>query len=138
LPLDQVDQAVDQAPVSLVHSAADLVHPAAGVDHAPPPSSEPKTSSSRGVLSDARDAAPRDPPPLDPALESAIRGALPPGATPSPADLERWRDAFEERAAVLEVDGGLNRAEAERQAFEFVVSRVRRDAAAADGDPPHA
>ena len=40
-------------------------------------------------------------------------------AQPSRIDSDDAREAFEERAAILEFDGGLNRAEAERRAREL-------------------
>ncbi|MDI6450227.1 hypothetical protein [Anaerobaca lacustris] len=44
-----------------------------------------------------------------------------------PADLPMdWRIDWEERAAILEYDGGLNREEADRQALDEIVDRLRR------------
>jgi hypothetical protein len=51
------------------------------------------------------------------------------GAQPLPSDWRRWldalpedlRDAYEERAALIEYDGGEKRATAERRAFECVL-----------------
>ncbi|MBM4118758.1 hypothetical protein FJ251_13695 [bacterium] len=66
---------------------------------------------------------------------SAVRPGVPcPEAEPSfgstgsaaragPPDAECLREEFEERAAILEFDGGLNRAEAERLAWELVLTR---------------
>ncbi len=46
--------------------------------------------------------------------------------TGSVADLPfEWRVEFEERAAILEYDGGLAREEAERRAFAEVLRRIR-------------
>lgn len=36
-----------------------------------------------------------------------------------------WRDLYEERAAILEFDGGVLRAEAERVAQEFVAQQKK-------------
>jgi hypothetical protein len=35
-----------------------------------------------------------------------------------------WRIEFEERAAILEYDGGLTRDDADRQAFEEILERM--------------
>ena len=47
---------------------------------------------------------------------------------PAPSDLYRlfmdWRIEFEERAAILEYDGGLSREEAESQAFDEIRKRI--------------
>jgi len=40
-------------------------------------------------------------------------------------DAEALRDAFEERAAIMEYDGGLSRDEAERAAWMLVMTRRR-------------
>jgi hypothetical protein len=37
-----------------------------------------------------------------------------------------WRYDFEERAAILEYDGGLSRAEADRQALREIAERIDR------------
>jgi hypothetical protein len=42
------------------------------------------------------------------------------------SDIEADREAFEERAAIMEFDGGLTRAEAERLARLDVSARYRR------------
>ena len=45
---------------------------------------------------------------------------------PAPADKsETLRDEFEERAAIMEFDGGLTREEAEREAWALVINRRR-------------
>ena len=46
---------------------------------------------------------------------------------PEPSDgvLDAWREAWEERAAIMEFDGGMGRRDAERLAMEC----VRREAA---------
>lgn len=45
----------------------------------------------------------------------------------SPADLPMdWRIEFEERAAILEYDGGLSRDEADEQALHEIVERLKR------------
>lgn len=38
---------------------------------------------------------------------------------------EDWKEAFEERAAIMEYDGGLSREEAERRAREIVGAQYR-------------
>jgi len=44
----------------------------------------------------------------------------------SPGDLSiDWRIEFEERAAILEYDGGLSRGEADRRAFEEILRRLK-------------
>ncbi|MFC1633652.1 hypothetical protein ACFL5Z_02315 [Planctomycetota bacterium] len=44
-----------------------------------------------------------------------------------PADLPiEWRIEYEERAAILQYDGGLNREEADRQAFVEIVRRLKK------------
>ncbi len=48
-----------------------------------------------------------------------LRQALEP-RRPAPAALDAWYEAFEERAAILEYDGGLSREDAERKALELV------------------
>ena len=40
-------------------------------------------------------------------------------------DAEALREAFEERAAIIEYDGGLSRSEAERAAWVLVMTRRR-------------
>ena len=46
-----------------------------------------------------------------------------------PSDLDRWpmdwRIEYEERAAILEYDGGLSRAEADRQALREIQERMK-------------
>ena len=39
---------------------------------------------------------------------------------------ERWREWYEERAAILEYDGGLTRAEADSQALREIAERIDR------------
>ena len=49
------------------------------------------------------------------------------GVIISPGDLPMdWRIEFEERAAILEYDGGLAREEAEAQALQEIKARLRR------------
>ncbi len=38
-----------------------------------------------------------------------------------------WRIEYEERAAILEYDGGLTREEAERQALREITERIKTD-----------
>ena len=46
----------------------------------------------------------------------------------SPHDLPMdWRVEYEERAAILEYDGGLSRTEADSQALREIVERLDRD-----------
>ena len=45
----------------------------------------------------------------------------------SPSDLPMdWRIEFEERAAILEYDGGLSRNNADRQALTEILERIKR------------
>ena len=45
----------------------------------------------------------------------------------SPSDLPiNWRIDFEERAAILEYDGGLSREDADKQALEEIIERLKR------------
>ncbi len=45
----------------------------------------------------------------------------------TPADLSMdWRIEYEERAAILEYDGGLSRDEADRQALREISERMKR------------
>ncbi len=37
-----------------------------------------------------------------------------------------WRIEFEERAAIMQIDGGLSRDEADRRAFSEILERIRR------------
>lgn len=46
-----------------------------------------------------------------------------PGRNPRPALTEDEREAFEERAAILEYDAGMTRDQAERLALEAVIRR---------------
>lgn len=64
---------------------------------------------SRKLHVDPKTPAPAGPGPRTPAT---IAAAWP----------ERWREAWEERAAVMEYDGGLARADAERRALVSVVN----------------
>lgn len=49
------------------------------------------------------------------------------GVISSPRDLSiDWRIEFEERAAILEYDGGLSRNEADRRAFKEILERIKR------------
>jgi hypothetical protein len=52
-----------------------------------------------------------------------LRGDLPAAVADWPAD---WREVFEERAAIMEYDGGLPRPEAEARAEELVREAHRR------------
>jgi hypothetical protein len=49
------------------------------------------------------------------------------GSTPSVhlLELESVREAYEERAAIMEFDGGLSRDDAEREAWALVSKRYR-------------
>ncbi len=45
----------------------------------------------------------------------------------SPGDLPvDWRIEFEERAAILEYDGGLSREDADKQALQEILERLKR------------
>ncbi len=70
------------------------------------------------VLEDAREAVP-----LSHALETGTVGQAVAGSAPrrSTWDAEDWQAHFDERAGIVEHDGGLSRADAERQAFECCV-----------------
>lgn len=64
-------------------------------------------------------------------VESAVVTAVADGEVntviSSPDDLSiNWRIDFEERAAILEYDGGLSREDADRQAFEEILERLKR------------
>ncbi len=37
-----------------------------------------------------------------------------------------WRIEFEERAAIMQYDGGLSREEADRRAFSEILERIKR------------
>ena len=37
-----------------------------------------------------------------------------------------WRIEFEERAAIMQIDGGLSRDEADRRAFKEILERIKR------------
>ena len=47
-------------------------------------------------------------------------------AVPHGIDPEEWREAIEERAAILEFDGGLSRQRAEREAWQYCINEFRR------------
>ena len=47
-------------------------------------------------------------------------------AVPHGVDPEEWLEAVEERAAILEFDGGLNRQRAEREAWKYCLAEFRR------------
>lgn len=65
----------------------------------------------------------REPVPLSHALETGTVGQAVVGSAPrrSTWDAEDWQAHFDERAGIAEHDGGLPRADAERQAFECCV-----------------
>ena len=42
-------------------------------------------------------------------------------------DDEYWQELYEERAGIIEYDGGLSRAEAERCSHEFVQQRMKEE-----------
>lgn len=49
-----------------------------------------------------------------------------PPAVTGPEDLPiEWRVEYEERAAILEYDGGLNRDEADAQALQEIMERLK-------------
>jgi len=56
-------------------------------------------------------------------LLALLRGELPAAQADWP---EEWRERFEERAAIMEYDGGLPRPEAERRAEVLVREAYRR------------
>ena len=60
-------------------------------------------------------------PPLGPEPPASIGS----NGSVSPEDLAALRDDFEERAAIMEFDGGLSREEAERVAWAFVYRQGR-------------
>jgi hypothetical protein len=51
-----------------------------------------------------------------------------PGTPPYVRTKEDWRDMYEERAAIMEFDGGLSRADAEHAANEFIQQQMKEDA----------
>lgn len=56
---------------------------------------------------------------------------LDPADIEGPADLPmEWRIEWEERAAILEYDGGVNRDDAERQALQEIAERLQHDSGA--------
>ncbi|MHC4346600.1 MAG: hypothetical protein ACYSUP_18180 [Planctomycetota bacterium] len=59
-------------------------------------------------------------------VESAVTADI--GAViSSPGDLPvDWRIEFEERAAILEYDGGLSRKDADKQALQEILERLNR------------
>ncbi len=65
-----------------------------------------------------------------PALERlrALRAGKSPGiliACPDDLSMD-WRIDFEERAAILQYDGGLSREEADQQALQEICERMKR------------
>jgi hypothetical protein len=58
----------------------------------------------------------------------ALRAGRPlDGDIVSPESLAmEWRIEYEERAAILEYDGGLSREDADKQALEEILERLRR------------
>ena len=55
----------------------------------------------------------------------------------SPPTAEDWREFFEERAAIIEFDGGVDRQEAERRAFECCVVDWLNANRPVQNDPEH-
>jgi hypothetical protein len=63
-----------------------------------------------------------------PALREKFEGSIGSYGSTSPSGLlesESVREAYEERAAIMEFDGGLSRDEAEREAWALVTKRYR-------------
>ena len=63
-----------------------------------------------------------------PALREKLKGSIGSNGSASPLHLlepETVREAYEERAAIMEFDGGLSRDEAEREAWALVSERYR-------------
>jgi len=63
-----------------------------------------------------------------PALREKLEGSIGSNGSTSPSHLtesESVREAYEERAAIMEFDGGLSRDEAEREAWALVSKRYR-------------
>jgi hypothetical protein len=60
-----------------------------------------------------------------PGLCEKLEGSFGSNGSTSPSHLlESVREAYEERAAIMEFDGGLNRDEAEREAWALVSNRL--------------
>ena len=57
---------------------------------------------------------------ITPLAQAAAKSKLP----PTTLELEDWQAFFTERAAILEHDGGLSRAKADRLAFEACVAAM--------------
>lgn len=53
-------------------------------------------------------------------LDQSQQVAIPHGVEP-----EEWLEAFHERAAIMEYDGGLSRPQAERQAWQLCLNEFR-------------
>jgi hypothetical protein len=61
-----------------------------------------------------------------PALREKLEGSIGSNGSTSPSRLlESVQEAFEERAAIMEFDGGLSRDDAEREAWALVSERYR-------------
>jgi hypothetical protein len=63
-----------------------------------------------------------------PAVREKLDGSIGSNGSASPSHLmesESVREAYEERAAIMEFDGGLSRDEAEREAWALVSKRYR-------------
>ena len=56
---------------------------------------------------------------------AAVASAADQFSSPSSVEAQRWRDVFEERAAIREYDGGLSREDAEAGALDDLVTRWR-------------
>jgi hypothetical protein len=63
-----------------------------------------------------------------PAFREKLEGSIGSNGSASPSHLlksESVREAYEERAAIMEFDGGLSRDDAEREAWALVSKRYR-------------
>ncbi len=63
-----------------------------------------------------------------PALREKLEGSIGSNGSTSPSrflEIESVREAYEERAAIMEFDGGLSRDEAEREAWALVLKHYR-------------
>jgi hypothetical protein len=61
-----------------------------------------------------------------PAIREKLEGSIGSNGSTSPSHLlESVWEAYEERAAIMEFDGGLSREEAEREAWALVSERYR-------------
>lgn len=61
------------------------------------------------------------------ALRANREGNAPESVSLTPSNLPmEWRIEFEERAAILEYDGGLSRDNADRQALREIAERIER------------